>query len=339
MKTPLVSIIVPFYNTGHSAQALINNLRNQSYENLQIIFVNDGSTDDTLKLLEEAKQQDHRIILINQKNSGSATARNSGLKKATGQYVMFFDSDDEVDPEIVEKMLGKIQESSSDMVTCGFKYHRLKTNSTTAVFINPVARRHQKEALAPYIIRLLGNDGRLHSSVNKIFRIDIIKRHKLKFDPKLNFGEDLIFVLNYLKYAQNIDFLYEPLYTYHYGTPTSTVKDSSLKYKNWQQNWQFLTDYFQPKNPAEQDQLNWIRYRWGYSYCLAVYRSDQTKRQKLDLLHAVIKDKALPPVGKRKHIGKGKYLQEKLFRLARKTPSTLYAFIASVAKIKQASDS
>jgi glycosyltransferase involved in cell wall biosynthesis len=340
MKTPLVSIVIPFYNTGNPAKKLISSVLEQSYENLEIIFVNDGSTDHTSEILKKAKEQDPRIILINQKNSGSAAgARNSGLKKVTGEFVMFFDSDDEVDTQMVEKMLGEIQDHSSDLVTCGFKYHRISDDSTVDAFTNPVAKRRDGESLQPYVIRLLGNDGHLYSSTNKIFRTAIIKKHKLRFDDRLDFGEDLIFVLNYIKHTKDIHFLYEPLYTYHYGTETSTVKNASLKYQNWQQNWQFLTNWHRPQTKFETDQLNWVRYRWCYSYCLAVYRSNKTREQKYTLLRLAIKDKTLPPVGSMKNIGKGKYIQEKLYRFARKTPHTLYTFIASVAKIKKASSS
>ncbi|MCL1839717.1 glycosyltransferase [Candidatus Saccharibacteria bacterium] len=340
MSSPLVSIIIPFYNTGNRAQKLIKDVLDQSYKNLQIIFVNDGSTDNTLNLLEKSAEQDKRITLINQKNSGSAAgARNSGLQKATGEFIMFADSDDEISQQFVKKMLNKIQTTNSDLVTCGFKYHRLSTSTTTEAFTNPVAKQRPSESLSAYVIRLLGNNGHLYSVVNKIFRTDLIKQHQLKFDSKLNFGEDLLFVLTYLKHAKQISFLYEPLYTYHYGTQTSTVKNSSLKYENWQQNWQFLTKWFRPHSPAETDCLNWIKYRWSYSYCLAVYRSSKPRSQKYELLRAAVKDSNLPPVGSPKNIGTGKYLQEKFYRVARKNPSTLYKFIAAVAKIKQAGSS
>jgi len=337
MSSPLVSIIVPFFNTGNSAKKLIHDILNQSYRNLQIVFINDGSTDNTPKLLKNAQKQDKRIVLIDQKNSGSAaSARNSGLAKATGQYVMFCDSDDEIDSKFAEKMLAKIRQAHSDLVTCGFKYHRLSDNSTTTVFTNPVADRRPSENLPAYVVRLLGNDGHLFSVVNKIFRTDLIKKHRLTFDSKLDFGEDLVFVLNYLKHAQKIDFLYEPLYTYHYGTSTSTVSVSSLKYENWQQNWQFLTSWFHPKNQVETDHLNWVNYRYGYSYCLAVCRSSQKHRQKRALISKAAKNKKLPQVGKLKHIGRKKYLLERLYRLASKTTFTLFALSALLVKIKKA---
>lgn len=337
MKSPLISVIIPFYNTGNLSQKLISNVLGQSYKNLEIILVNDGSTDDTLNFLEKIKKQDKRIVLINQKNSGSpAGARNTGLQKVKGKYVMFIDSDDEIDLKIVEKMFVKIQKTNSDLITCGFKYHRLSDDSTAEIFTNPVTKKHQEENSISYIVRLLGDDGRLYSVVNKIFRTDIIKKHRLKFDEKLNFGEDLLFVLDYLKHADKLDFLYEPLYTYHYGTNTSTVKNSALKYENWQQNWRFLVDWFQPENQYETDNLNWIKYRWSYSYCLAIFRSNKTNHQKRMLLKQAVEDKSLPKTGHTRNIGRKKYLMEQSYRIAHKTTATLFIFISIVKKIKKA---
>jgi glycosyltransferase involved in cell wall biosynthesis len=337
MKTPLVSIIIPFYNTGALADKLIASTLNQSYKNLEIIFVNDGSTDDTPKLLEKFQKQDKRVILISQENSGSAAgSRNSGLKKVTGKYIMFFDSDDEVHPKFVEKMLSKIQKTSSDLVTCGFKYHRLSDGSTVDAFTNKVAARNPDERLESHIIRLIGNDGHLYSVVNKIFRADLIRKHSLKFDAKLDFGEDLLFVLNYLKHVSRIEFIYEPLYYYNYGTATSTVKNSSLKRENWQKNWQFISSWLQPQNQYETDNLNWIKYRWSYSYCLAVCRLDKTGSQKRALLKKAPKNRELPKVGKIKHIGLGKYLQEKTYRRASKNTNLLFIFTNVVLRVKKA---
>jgi glycosyltransferase involved in cell wall biosynthesis len=277
--------------------------------------------------------------LIDQKNAGPAAARNTGLQKIKGEFVMFFDSDDEVDLKIVEKMLGRLQKTNSDLIACGFKYHRLSDDSVADIFTNPAATRLKCESLSSYVVRLLGNDGRLYSVANKIFRTDNIKNHQLKFDNKLNFGEDLIFVLNYLRYATKINYIYEPLYRYHYGTGTSTVKNSSLKYENWQQNWHFLTNWFQPQNQYETDNLNWIKYRWSYSYCLAVCRSGKTNRQRRILLKQAVKDKTLPKIGHIRNIGREKYLLEKLYRIARKTTFTLLIFSVFIVKIKKSDHS
>ena len=336
MSQPLVSIVIPFYNTDpQQAETLVLSVLKQSYENLEIICINDGSTDNTPQLLEKFQKQDKRINLINQKNSGSAAgARNSGLQKATGEYVMFVDSDDEVDPKFVEKMLNKIQKESSDLVACGFKYHRLANESSVDIFTNKVATRNHNEDFLPYTIRLLGNDGRLYSVVNKIFRTDLIKKNQLKFDTSLDFGEDLIFVLNYLKHSERIAFVYEALYLYNYGTATSTVSKSSLKPENWQKNWRFLTNWFLPKNPYETDSLNWIRYRWAYSYCLAVCRSSKTFRQKYTLLQKAPKKKDLPKVGKIRNIGRSKYFQEKIYQIVNKNTFLLFVFSSFFVKIR-----
>ena len=326
MARPLLTVIIPVYNTGGIVDRLISSIFAQ-VKNAQIILINDGSTDNSLGLIKSLASTDRRISVISQKNSGPAAARNAGLERATGKYISFLDSDDEIDAKFYTKILAGFTAPSCDLVTCGMKYHRLSDNSTVDIFTNPVTKRHPNEALIPYVIRLIGNDGRLYSLVNKIFRLDLINQHHIRFDPAINFGEDLLFVLAYLKHANQIAFINQPLYTYHYGTATSIVKQSALLYANWQHNWRYLTSWHHPTTPYETDQLNWVKYRWVYSYCFAVCRSKETSNSKRALLKMAASDQTLPKIGLAKHIGHKKYYLELLFRTAQKAPALLSAYI------------
>lgn len=116
MLNPCISIIIPVYNTGKYLSKCIASLREQTYKNIEFIFVNDGSTDDSFVLLDDAAQKDSRIKIINQENRGLSQARNRGLKEAVGDYVMFLDSDDWIDKETCETSLKKIIEYDADVV-------------------------------------------------------------------------------------------------------------------------------------------------------------------------------------------------------------------------------
>ena len=94
MLNKKISIIIPVYNAEKYLKCCLDSILNQSYKNLEIIIINDGSTDNSLKVIEEYKKNDNRIILISQKNQGVSKSRNNGLELATGDYIMFIDPDD-----------------------------------------------------------------------------------------------------------------------------------------------------------------------------------------------------------------------------------------------------
>lgn len=117
MSTPIISIIVPVYNTGNFLYQCIDSLINQTYKNIEIILINDGSTDNSLDICELFKKIDSRVIVINQSNQGVSQARNQGIKKARGDYIGFVDSDDYVDIHMYEKMLDKIKLEGTQCAT------------------------------------------------------------------------------------------------------------------------------------------------------------------------------------------------------------------------------
>lgn len=115
-----ISVVVPVYNVEKYLAECIESIMFQSYKNLEIIIVNDGSTDHSLDICKKYKEQDERIILINKKNGGLSSARNLGLKYATGEYVGFVDSDDLIDKDMYQILYDLIQSSDSDIVCCDY---------------------------------------------------------------------------------------------------------------------------------------------------------------------------------------------------------------------------
>lgn len=116
----LVSIIIPIYNVEKYLEKCIKSIINQTYRNLEIILINDGSTDESAKICEAYKELDNRIIFINKKNGGAASAKNEGLKVAKGDYITFVDSDDFVELDMIEYMVNTIKKYNSDIVQCSF---------------------------------------------------------------------------------------------------------------------------------------------------------------------------------------------------------------------------
>ncbi len=119
--TPLVSIIVPIYNTAEYLPACLDSIINQTYQNLEIILIDDGSTDNSREIANNYTKKDPRIKLVHQKNQGLSAARNTGIKNTTGQYITFVDSDDKIESQMIENMLNAIQKTNANIVCCSFK--------------------------------------------------------------------------------------------------------------------------------------------------------------------------------------------------------------------------
>lgn len=269
----LISVIIPVYNTGQSAVRLISTLLKDPYKNLEIIVIDDGSTDDSLNLLKSL--QDSRLRIIHQANSGASSARNHGINISHGEYLIFIDSDDEVTKDFISDLVNTIKTPNTSIVATGYTYHRIKEQKTFPVAIKPMRLRRKRESLASYVIFSLSTDPRLYSSVNKIYHTNIIRQYNIKFDEKLNFAEDTKFVLDYLKHTKGeIRYVLKPAYIYHYGTPTSTVKKSALKWSNWQKSYQNIKKWV-GKKPTLKEKF-WLLIlllRWRISYFRAVIAS------------------------------------------------------------------
>lgn len=263
----IVSIIVPIYNTEKYLKTCLDSILRQSYKNLEIILVDDGSTDGSSKIVDDYAKKDKRIKAIHKKNSGQSAARNDGLNKATGEFLCFIDSDDEIDPNYIKDLLAPFENEKTILSVCGMNYKRLKQETAENVYVNPLRKRKIHESKKAYILYLLATDGRLYSSVNKLYKSEYAK--KISFDESLNFAEDTKFVLDYLKATNSteIEFVLEPLYIYNFGTETSTIKNSATKWENWQTSYRNLKTWLgKNPTPSEKFWLHLVHLRWRISF-------------------------------------------------------------------------
>ena len=118
MKTNKVSIIVPVYNAEKTIERCVRSIQNQTYKNIEIILVNDGSTDDSLSLCYELQKQSDNILVIDKENSGVSDARNIGIEKSSGDYIQFVDSDDYIENNMSERLVELLETNQSDTVIC-----------------------------------------------------------------------------------------------------------------------------------------------------------------------------------------------------------------------------
>lgn len=265
-NNPLISIIVPIYNAAKYLPVCLDSIINQTYQNLEIILVDDGSTDNSYQIAKSYAKKDPRIKLVHQENAKQSAARNHGIKLATGKYVSFIDDDDEITKNFIEQLLLPFNQQSISLSVCGIHYKRLKQNSVSNVYTNPIRPKHKSESYKAYILYLLAIDGRMYSSVNKLYKTSIVK--KISFDQNLNFAEDTKFVLDYLSHTKGtINFILKPLYIYNFGTETSTIKSTATVWQNWQTSYNNLKCWL-GKNPTIKEKfwLHLVHLRWRISY-------------------------------------------------------------------------
>lgn len=237
-KEPLVSIIVPIYNVKKYLRECIDSILKQSYRNLEVILVDDGANDGSEKIVDEYAKKDQRIVAIHQKNGGQSRARNTGIDRARGKYISFIDGDDAIAPNFIKSLLSKMDDKTSLAVSAVY-YRWLRSGREHGVYTNRIRRRRKNESIENYMTFLLVIDGRMYSSVNKLYRAEIIKKNRLYFTEKMKFAEDTRFVLAYLKKMKGqIEFILEPLYIYNYGTDNSTVRETGADWNNWLQSFE-----------------------------------------------------------------------------------------------------
>lgn len=288
-KLPLVSIIIPVFNTGSNCIKLLERLLESSYQNIEIICVDDGSTDDSFKQLQDFAKKHEKIVVKKQKNGGASSARNTGISLARGDFISFIDSDDYVKQDFIKKLVDSFQDKTTMIASVALQYNRLAKGEIFNDFMKPVRERKKHENVIDYVLYLMRIDGRMYGAVTKLFRRDIIEKNELRFDEKADFAEDTKFVLDYIAAAlpyykkdSKIVFIYEPLYVYNYGTETSTVAKSSLKWKNWQQSYAHLKAWSKKYGGHRaRHRRHVIRLRWRISHALAVARANISRKEKL----------------------------------------------------------
>ena len=191
----LVSIIIPAYNAGKTIMNAISSLKQQTYTDIEIIIVNDGSTDDTDNKCSKMAIQDSRIKYYSIDNGGVSNARNTGIALCTGKYLAFLDADDCIQPDFVEIMVSKFN-NSTDLVCSG--YSVIQRNQSVRFSQVPTTGIYNSNEYYKAIEKL--QDFKcLNMLWNKLFRRDVIKQFDIKMDTNLNMGEDLIFILDYIE--------------------------------------------------------------------------------------------------------------------------------------------
>ena len=208
---PMVSIIVPIYNAENYLRRCVDSILNQEYTDYELLLVNDGSTDASGDICEEYGDRDPRVIVIQKENTGVSDSRNRALDRARGKYLQFLDSDDWITPDATRLFVRAAEEYGCDMVISDF-YRVVGERLSTKGDIEEEGVLTREEFAA----HMMENPADFYYGVlwNKLYRRDIVEEHNLRMDTDINWCEDFMFNLEYIRYAKVFYALHAPIYYY-----------------------------------------------------------------------------------------------------------------------------
>lgn len=216
MNKPLVSILIPIYNTEEFLPKCLDSIVNQTYSNLQVVIIDDGSKDASLSIAQKYAKQYPYIEVYHQENQGVASTRNNLLNKAKGDYVLFVDSDDWCELDMVDFLINKAIANNADIVTCSM----VKNDEpfVSNIFLEEIW--DQEKAVLEFLRHKIFNG----SLCNKLIKTSLL--HNLRFHCEIFYGEDALFIWNVLQKVNQVLITDRELYHYR-------VNDTSLSHQNW----------------------------------------------------------------------------------------------------------
>lgn len=214
MEKAKVSIVIPVYNAEKYIEKCLKSVINQTLKKIEIIIINDGSKDKSEEIIREIAKKDSRIKFITRENKGVGPTRNEGIELANGEYIIFIDSDDVIEPNMCEIMYNKAKKNDVDIVIC----------NSNIIKNGKILRKEERNEDIKVNISSVSNflNTYYHNKLyenrvwDKMFRLSIIKENNIQFgDLKKITGEDLFFGITILPYCKKVIFIKEKLYNYY----------------------------------------------------------------------------------------------------------------------------
>lgn len=282
-----ISVIVPVYNAELYLHRCIDSILKQTYQEFEVILIDDGSKDDSGAICDEYANKDARVHVIHKENGGVSAARNTGIQEARGSYISFVDSDDYLLEDMFEKLIFCAEQCRSDIVLC--EYNILRGNgvveSVKLDFHNSYENEQEirEEFLFSYYKEYRAG---IYCLWNKLFKKSIIINYEIGFDTCLRRGEDAWFVFQYLRYCKRVDFIAKPYYCYYQNEESIMHKTYDDQYEKWVDMRKRLL--------KENESLNFdIDYKLFYKdflYKVSVYCRELAKTKRYDMIIKIVND-------------------------------------------------
>lgn len=288
-KSPLVSIIAPIYGVERYIERCARSIFEQTYENLEIIFVNDCTPDNSIEILNNVlNDYPHRKpqtrIINHEHNKGLAGSRLTGLNASTGYYIQNIDSDDFLDHNMIDEMIALAEKESADITICDFRY--IYPNHTKHLHINP--------SLNPHVLLQQVLTGEVHSSVcNKLIKRSLYFDNNIFPIEGLNMREDLSVMFRLLYFAKKITYIPKPFYCYMLSNPNSytATKMSLTHQKDAFELIRLMQSFFGNNSSTGEFQQAFRYFKAGIICSIALYGDFKHYKQEILLFKDVcIKD-------------------------------------------------
>lgn len=234
-----ISIIVPVYNVEKYIRRCIDSLIAQTFNSIEILLIDDGSTDNSGTICDEYALVDDRIKVIHKANGGVSSARNVGLDNATGTYIMFCDPDDYVESTWCAEMYDVMARTTEDVFFCACGFKRVEADSGKIInIVNPEYSKQKACAPLNEALLFIYEHGFFRSVWRSIFCAKKIQDNSLRFDESLSRNEDTLFILKYLEAVEGkVGFTYKPLYNYSVGIMSSLTHKTPVDFWEIELRW------------------------------------------------------------------------------------------------------
>ncbi len=231
----LVSVIVPVYNSRAWLSECLESIGNQTYRNLEILLVDNGSTDGSAEICAEYAGKDGRVRVIPCEHKGPGAARNIGIREAKGKAVIFVDSDDVCTPRQVEKLLEAWQEEEDTLVVCGILITDEKGEGTGR--LEPVRMKGSAREYAACVLAQKKTSPLCGGVYNKLYDLRVLRDNQVLFEENATYAEDFCFNLAYLRHVKNVVMIPDALYRYRCGRKGS-LTEKNLRESDFTAFWQ-----------------------------------------------------------------------------------------------------
>lgn len=282
----LVSVIVPVYNTEKYLARCIDSICMQTYSNLEILLINDGSNDNSGMICDEYAKKDKRVRVIHRKNSGVSITRNIGIKEARGDYIAFVDSDDFIDRGMFDALVRRANKCCSDIVMC--KYYIKKSKEISEVSMEYAEVYNGEMDVKNHLLYAYYTDyhNGLYSLWNKLIKKSIYSTYNIEFNASLKRGEDAWFIFQCLKHCKRVDFI--PKAYYYYCQNDNSIMHAL--YKDQYEKWVYVRKLLLQENQRLKFNIDYSLFYKEFLYKVAIYCRDLIKEKQINQVLNIMKD-------------------------------------------------
>lgn len=276
MPRPLVSILMPCYNVEPFLAKCLDSVVAQTYRNLQIVMIDDGSSDNTFTVMREYAAKDPRIEIYTQKNQGVAYTRNQLLDKIKGEYILFVDSDDWIEPDMVEFLYRQLSENNADISSCG-----MVVNDTIPAKSYSQKILSREDAIKTFLFHNEMNG----SLCNKLFKNNLL--YGERFNPAISYGEDALFCWHLMQHADKMVLTDRQLYHYRMNDRSISHQTFGAKKLTGRKTWKIINEETAGWWPQFSDIA---KARWGMEDMYLIRQAGQSNYKKDHEIAAIQKN-------------------------------------------------